>query len=401
MKTLSRIVDKMQHYRSFRILVARSLPVLQKIKIKALLQIINKGSFSDSWGMDNRSDTHNRDLLKKYAVDFSRQVSMNKKYTIGFILKPTHRDTENIIHGCHAVGVSYVLYDIGNPDLFVELKKTICNALVICPAHDNNVIRNIFHETAQVINSEMNIFLYPSLRELNFYEAKRTLSYFLTLNNIPHPKTAVFNDLDAAVKYLNDSSYPLVFKTHLGASASGVEILPNRKQALKLARHLFNKYYLRKMETEKRATEWGYMLVQEFVNETKEYRIIKIGDSWFGYQKWKSSDQVFMSGSGVLKWIDPSVKLLNFCYEIASRHKFTSMCFDIFEDKSENFLVNELQTWFGSYDPTEMYVDGIPGRYCKIEGKWVFEPGMYNVHGSMALRVVDIIKSLQLNEPTQ
>jgi len=93
--------------------------------------------------------------------------------------------------------------------------------------------------------------------------------------------------------------------------------------------------------------------------------------------------------------IGPSHDLLNFCYNIAERFHFTTMCFDIFENKKGEYFVNELQTWFGSYDPTEMYVNSIPGRYRMIEGKWIFEPGFYNIFGSNVLRLIHFISLLQ------
>ncbi len=391
---IKNFINTLQRYRIFRLAIARWSPFIQKSGILKIMQRLNKGSFTDSWGMDDRSDAHKDENWVKYQVDFSRLVHSKKTYTIGFIYKPLERDRIAFVGACESLGVPYVLFDICNPELFFELKNNTYDALLICPSIDNNVIRNLFHETAHLISSQIPVLIYPTLLELDLYEAKRTLAHFLELNHIPHPKTTVFYDYDTAVNYLDKATYPLVFKTHLGASASGVEILKNKKQATRLAGDLFRRYYLRKMESEYRAIEWGYMLIQEYIDEVREFRIIKIGDSWFGYQKWKSEKQEFMSGSGMLKWIDPPPALLDFCYNIALQHQFTTMCYDIFEKANGEYLVNELQTWFGSYDPTEMYVNGIPGRYYKNNDKWIFEPGMYNIHGSIPLRLIDIIQKL-------
>lgn len=398
---LNNIVAKLKEYRSFRILFAKVYPLMMKLKILKVLRFINKGSFNDAWAIAERDEIHGKSRIENYAVDFAKLIKIDKKYKIGFLLDPTERDNENINQACLALGVDNILYEIRDPLLYHKLRDCTCDALVICPSHDNNLIRSAFHEAVQVISSEMKFMLYPTARELNFYEAKRTLNNFLIVHNIPHPETHVFYDLKTTLAFLENSKYPIVFKTHLGSSSSGVEILRNKKQALKLARHLFNDYYLRKMETESRSIEWGYMLVQQYIEDAKEYRIIKIGDSWFGYQKWKTDKQDFMSGSGVLKWINPSGDLLDFCYQIANQHQFTTMCFDIFRNRLGKYMVNELQTWFGSYDPTEMYVNDIPGRYCKRDNEWIFEPGMFNVHGSMALRMVDLIKNLQKIEGIQ
>lgn len=369
-------------------------PFMQKSGILNVLKRFNKGSFTDSWEMNDRSGFHEDQVMTKYKVDFSQLVQAKKSYIIGFLYKALDRDRKYFTDACGSLNLSYVLFDICNPHLFDELRSRKIDALLVCPSIDNNIIRNIFHETTYLINSQMPVVMYPTILELNIYEAKRTLAKFLELNNIPHPKTTILYDYDTALKFLRNAVYPLVFKTHLGASASGVEILRNQKQAIRLAGDLFKRYYLRKMETEYRASEWGYMLVQEYIENAREYRIVKVGDSWFGWQKWKTEDQEFMSGSGLMKWIDPSKELLDFCYNIAEKFQFTTMCYDIFMDSEGAYKVNELQTWFGSYDPTEMYVNGIPGRYLKMNGKWTFEPGLFNVHNSIALRLVDMVNIL-------
>jgi len=53
-----------------------------------------------------------------------------------------------------------------------------------------------------------------------------------------------------------------------------------------------------------------------------------------------------------------------------------------------------LQTWFGHYDPTEMYVDGVPGCYQKQNGIWVFEAVYSNMYGSFLERLIDFISIL-------
>jgi hypothetical protein len=297
---------------------------------------------------------------------------------------------------CDTLRVEYQIYDIKNPDLYKEIFSGELAGLFIIPVFENYVIRNIFHETVHLLVSESKIPIYPSVRELDLYESKRTLTNFLKINNIPHPSTSIFYDCETAMKFIEKMSYPAVFKTNIGASASGVEIVRNNKQAIRLANQIFNKYYLRKMETDIRNSEWGYMLIQEYIKEVNEHRIIKIGESWFGHQKWKRDNQEFLSGSGVTKWRVPSRKILDFCNDIAVRHGFTTMSFDVFENIDGELMINELQTWFGSYNPSQMYTDdGIPGRYIKTEGEWSFEPGLFNVNGSVLLRIVDFISSIE------
>ena len=391
MNIVSKLLTRCIKFRSFRILLAKIYPILNRLRIIKVLQRINKGSFSDSWGHFKDYDS----LEKKYVVDFNKLVKQRKEYTFGFLTNGIETDTDFIIKPFELLGVKCLIYDISDASLYKNLAKCSCDGMFIHPVYSNNLTRTLYHEAVQILSTETRLKIYPTIRELNIHDSKRSLANFLAINNIPHPTTNIFYDYTPARDFILRSEFPLIFKTHIGASSSGVEILRDKQQALRLAGQLFNKYYLRKLEIDKRSTEWGYMILQKYIENAKEFRIIKVGDSWFGYQKWKNEDQDFMSGSGVQKWINPSEMLLDFCYDIAVRYSFNSMCFDIFENKKGEYLVNELQTWFGSYDPTEMCVDNIPGRYRKIEGKWTFEPGYYNIYGSNLLRLIHFISILQ------
>jgi hypothetical protein len=391
MNVLSATLNKCLKFRSFRIFLAHIFPLIRKMNVIGILHRFNKGSFSDAWPHFRDYDS----LDKKYVVDFKSFVEIRKSYLFAFLIDSEGIDKEEIMQAAKILDIGCIFFDICDPDLYNKLTKCNCDGILIYPSYENNLKRTIFHEAAQLISSEINIELYPSLRELNIYESKRSLANFLEINDIPHPRTRVFYDFDRALTFLESSNFPIVAKTHSGASASGVEILKSKRQAVRLAHQMFHKYYLKKLENDSRNIEWGYLLLQDYVEDVKEFRIIKAGDSWFGYQKWKDEDQTFLSGSGKLKMVDIEFGLLDFCNDIAARFHFTTMCFDIFETREGKYLVNELQTWFGSYDPTEMYVNDIPGRYRLADGTWTFEPGYYNVYGSNLLRLTHFISILQ------
>lgn len=406
MKTIKKLLYYFLSNHSFRIALAKSYPVLKRLKIISLFQTLNKGSLSDPFNHVNNQDNINfstydlegvdmASLREVYTIDFKKAITLSKNYTIGFLINPNKYDIENIKNSCQILGIDFIIYSIKNPNLYRELIQSPCDGIFIYPDISTNIIRNAFHEATQLLFLETKMNLYPSQRELNIYESKRTLANFLEINKIPHPHTFIFYDYQSAIDYLKECQYPVIFKTHLGASASGVEIIQTRDHGFRYAKRLFHKYYLRKLETDIRSIEWGYMILQEYIKNVKEYRIIKVGNSWFGYQKWKLPEQVFLSGSGIQKMTGPSERLLNFCYNIAEKHHFTTMCFDVFENEEGELKINELQTWFGSYDPSEMYVDKIPGRYIKKSNEWSFDPGFFNVYGSIPLRLIHFLSILE------
>src|SRR5690606_36675442 len=194
------------------------------------------------------------------------------------------------------------------------------------------------------------------------------------------------------MNFIEDASLPIVFKTHNGAGASCVDIVKTKKQAMSFIKTSFDSYYLNESITDFRDIDYGYILYQEFIEGAREHRIIKIGESWIGHEKALNGTSEFMSGSGINLWTRPTNEILDFCRELAEKHNFTTMCFDIFEDKNGNFYVNELQTWFGSYNPSQMYVDSVPGRFVYRNNEYIFEQGLFNHNGSVSLRLVDVLK---------
>ena len=70
------------------------------------------------------------------------------------------------------------------------------------------------------------------------------------------------------------------------------------------------------------------------------------------------------------------------------------MALDVFETQDGRFLINELQSIFGSIDDSQMYIDGVPGRFRCVDGRFVFEEGRFNRHGSYTLRVQHFVEML-------
>ena len=226
--------------------------------------------------------------------------------------------------------------------------------------------------------------------------------------------------MDEAQKYLESAIYPLVAKTTLGASGSGVSFLKNKRDTNRYIHKVFsgkgapqrwwpnfskgkiikrglhyvyspkdiNKkvdaYLVRKSDLQK-----DFVIFQKYIPHDFEWRVVAIGDSFFAHKKLKMGEKA--SGSTLKEYEGPSLKLLDFVYAIVNQHKFFSQAVDIFETSQGDFLVNEMQCIFGQSDEFQMLVDGIAGRYRHIEGNWVFEPGNYNENESYNLRVDQVI----------
>lgn len=356
-----------------------------KTKLKKL-GVVNGG---DVWAA-NKAEEQYKELYEKYTVNFESLIK-GEKQKVGLIALQDDEVNDYFKKSCQELNLGYDIFDPCDETFIEKIKNSSIQRFIVRPSHKTQLVRQMFLEKIDILVNELGKDIYPTIKEQKIYEAKRTLAYFLQANDIPHPRTWVFYTKNQALEFVEDAEFPLVFKTHNGAGASGVEIVKTKRQAISLIKTIFDSYYLNKSITDFRDIDYGYILFQEFIEGAREHRIIKIGESWMGHEKALNGTSEFMSGSGINLWTRPTNEILDFCREIAEKHNFTTMCIDIFEDKHGNFYVNELQTWFGSYNPSQMYIDGVPGRLIYSNNNYFFEEGLFNHNGSVSLRLVDML----------
>lgn len=314
------------------------------------------------------------------------------------ILKSWGEDYLTYIKACEYLNIQYEIIDILSQDWIDIIKQSNCDGFLCRPPCDLQERKSIYDEKLYVLTHFMSKKIYPSYDELYIYENKRNMSYFLEVNNYPHPKTRVFSRKNDAKTFLNEATYPLVFKTNIGASASGVTIIKTKKDALNLTNKIFGKFHkavtLGKVYWGKfkgiplpklGATQKHYIIVQDFHKIKWEWRIIKIGNNYAGYQK--LLDGEFASGSGMAGWIKPPMQLLELVKNITEKHNFYSVSIDVFETKDRQFLINEIQSIFGSYLSYQMKIDEIKGIYKYENNEFVFYEGEYHQDSSNRLRI--------------
>lgn len=219
------------------------------------------------------------------------------------------------------------------------------------------------------------------------------MSYWLKTHNIPHTKTWVFYSHEQALKFAKDADLPLVVKHDMGSRSAGVEILHNRTELMQYVTNRFGKGLVCR-GADSRDSEWGYILFQEFLPEVAEWRMIRIGKSYFGHQK--LADGTFHSGSGKVGWYNPPIELLDFIRELTDNAGYTAMNVDIFETPNGDFVVNEIQSHFAAYIESQMYIDGKPGRYLYdyATHEWQFEEGVFCQNSCCDLRVKTLLDQL-------
>ena len=314
--------------------------------------------------------------------------------------------------------LKYVVVDLVRNDWLEKIRLFKPDFCVTRPPGDIQQNKDIFDDKLLFLEKNEGLLCFPGFNEICIYENKATLSYFLKTGNIPHPETFVFYNKSEALEFTAKASYPIVAKTLIGASGSGVKILHDKLQASAYINQAFSRGIRRRFGPNRNAgnpKSWlkkalnspaffmkklrqysqryqqlqkNVVLFQQFISHGFEWRCLKIGHSFFAYKKLKVDDK--SSGSKIFEFGAPPVALLDFTKELCERFNFNFMALDMFYNE-QGISVNELQTIFGHKNPYICKVDDKPGRYLYSNGKWIFEEGEFNTNESYDLRLENAI----------
>lgn len=318
---------------------------------------------------------------------------------------------QQAIDSCKELGIEYEVVDILSCNWIENIQQSNCDGY-FCPSTCiSQEKKTIQDERYYFISQVMHKPIYPDFLGLFIHENKRNMATWLELYGYPHSKTRVFTNREEAIEYLSKCEYPIVTKSNVGAGASKVKIVRNQSKAKRMAKRalsngLFGRpiltlspglYYTTKIKGIKvpdlHNPQKDYFIVQDYIKDILwEWRILKIGDNYFGHQKLLKGE--FASGSGLVGWVAPPKHLLEMVRELCKKGGFECMDVDIFETKDGRFIINELQAFFGSYLDYQMCIDGKHGRYKDINGEFIFEEGDFNIHGSTKLKIEHFMKIL-------
>lgn len=317
-----------------------------------------------------------------------------------------YNDWESYIAACKELGVDYEVVDILSSDWMENLKNADVDGFLCRPTCGFQEHKSIYDERLYFIKKYFKKPMYPNFDSLYIYENKRNMAAFLEFYGFPHVETKVFMNKKEALAYVEQACYPIVQKANIGAGGSAVTIIKSKRQAKRMVNKLFGyKDGLFDSGLSPIYHKWGipfkftgsaqkhYMLVQPFHKIKWEWRILKVGNSYFGHQKLLKGEKA--SGSGLVGWVEPPRELLCLTKNICEKGGFDVMDVDVFETLEGEYLVNEIQAIFGSYLPYQMKIDGRPGRFVYSDEKgFVFEEGEFNRLNSKLLFVEDFVKKL-------
>ena len=323
---------------------------------------------------------------------------------------------------CVKMKCDYSIVDLTSLRWFDEATSDNYDCYLLKPPGRTLVFKKMYDERVFVLSKLLDKITYPSYEEILIHENKKMLSYWLKSVKLPFIKTKVFYDSKETMDFLHSTKYPIVVKTSLGGSGSGVKFLKDIETAKKYTKEAFTSGIrrstgpgLRQGSYFKRALNWlvhpeiavekirgyitdmeeyqkGFILVQEYIPHDFEWRGVKIGNSYFAHKKMKVGEMC--SGSKGITYVNPPQKLFDFIKYVCEIGNFNGMSIDMLEDENGNYLINELQTIFGHIQDHILEVDGKAGRYIFQNNKWVFEEGNFNSNLSFDLRLQNVLELL-------
>jgi glutathione synthase/RimK-type ligase-like ATP-grasp enzyme len=335
---------------------------------------------------------------------------------------------DNHLHwmkACEHFGVQFEVVDIVSQQWLDILKSKAWLGFLVCPSGRQSHFKTLYDERLSILNELYSSKLFfPSLTEVKLHENKKYLSYWLAANEIPHPKTFVFyNQSEAQNFILNYRKKELVGKMNIGASGKGVVILRDKIDQMNYIKKAFSEgigqswgpnmamggwmhrikklikdpsrikkrlqiYNMNRLEIQK-----DFVIFQEYIEHKFEWRVVRIGDSFFAHQKTKQGDKA--SGTKGIEYIIPTDNLLNFVREVTDTYGFNCMAIDLFEDGMGGYLINEMQCIFGHVQSFICAKNDRPGRLLTENGGWFFQEGVFNENLSYDLRLETFLNFLQ------
>jgi glutathione synthase/RimK-type ligase-like ATP-grasp enzyme len=306
------------------------------------------------------------------------------------ILRNAAQYHAHFVQACLELGVPFRVLDLARSDWLEQVEHSGCEVLLVWPDAFLSIWNRMIKERVQVLEQMLGYPCVPSTDEIWMYEDKCRMAYWLQARAVPHPRTWIFYDREEAGAFAARCELPVVFKTNFGAAATGVHIVRTRRQLGSLLARAFHRGLL-PGGADRRDRQWGCALLQEYLPDVKEWRLVRIGDSYFGHPKGRVGD--FHSGSGVAVWDVPEPRHLDLLHSVTEKGGFRSMDVDVFETLDGRLLVNELQAVFGaSVAIDQCRVDGQPGRFIRAgDDGWRFEPGDFARNACANERIRDAL----------
>jgi len=308
------------------------------------------------------------------------------RHRIGVTVAPTHPDAAALSAAARELGGDVRFFDPDDPDWPDQVLSSGLDGHLVRLRHGTSVERSLDGGRLELLHLQ-GLPAWPNRVEAYLYEDKARSAWLLQARGVPHVPTHTFTRPADAIAFLTGTSYPIVVKTRLGASGSGVERIDDRRAAQALARVCIDGRWQRRA-ADPRDADFGYFTVQPFIADAREFRVIGLGDVFFAHGKARAPGGWRYSGSGRRDWELPGVRVLDAGASVMERLGIACGAVDLLEGPDGRWAVLEVQTWYEGFRAAQMDVAGVPSLARRTRDGWRFEEGAPHVHRGHALRLL-------------
>lgn len=285
------------------------------------------------------------------------------------------------IEYCNEKNIAYKLVNCYDNDIISQLND--CDALMWHHHHAN--AKDVLFAKQLIFsieNSGKQVF--PDSNTCWHFDDKIGQKYLLESIGAPLIPSYIFYSKDDAFEWIKKTSFPKVFKLRIGAGASNVKLVKNKKYARKLVKQAFSKGFthfnrvgyfkeqIKKIQTGKLSfflgltkgfgrlilstkfakltgKEAGYVYFQDFIpNKNFDVRLIVIGDKAYGMKRLVRKGDFRASGSEEFVYDKIDQNTLKIAFEVAEKLKLQAIAFDFIYDKNNSPLIIEMSYAFGT-----------------------------------------------------
>ena len=305
-----------------------------------------------------------------------------------------HKSTgfaERWIAYCEKNNIAYKLVNAYDSDIVSQIKD--CDAFMWHHSHQN--YKDVLFAKQLLYSLQMaGKKVFPDYNTVWHFDDKVGQKYLLEAVGAPLVPSYVFYTKQDALKWVQTTEFPKVFKLRGGAGSTNVKLVKTRKEAINLAKKAFRlgfKYHdpkvyfndaLLKYKNKKGSfydlfksvirfivppyytkmghNEKGYVYFQEFIPSNHfDIRIIVIGSNAFAFKRMVRKNDFRASGSGdfIYKKEEIDERCVQIGFDLNKKLKAQSIAYDFVFDSSNQPLLVEISYGFNLhvYDQCEGY----------------------------------------------
>lgn len=310
---------------------------------------------------------------------------------------------------CKANNINYKLVDSFATNIIEQTQD--CQALMW--HHNHEIYKDVLAAQPILFALEhAGLKIFPDFKTAWHFDDKVAQKYLLEAIGAPLVPSYVFYDKQSALEWVDNASFPKVFKLKGGAGAANVKLVKDKEHCVKLIHKAFGKGFsqfdriggfkerVRKVKEGKdswlgilkglgrllipteyarqKQREKGYIYFQEFIpGNDSDTRIIVIDRKAYALKRYVRKGDFRASGSGDIDYSVDKVdeKSLELAFSISEKLKSQCVAFDFVYNSLKNPLLIEISYGFAV------------SAYDNCEGYWTedlkFHQGSFNPQGWM------------------